>query len=198
LPLIRTGKHNILLDCGIGRKWGPKQRDIYGIEEHPNLLDALAQAGIPAYGPKADGARLEASKIFTKQILFKYKIPTAPAGFFTEIAPALAYLRTRPIPIVIKADGLAAGKGVIVAQTHAEAEEAVRAMLEGGKFRRKTRRTRGADASSGHRPTPGTRARPDPVRCEMAPNNAVSAMRRANSKLQLAGAAPLQAFTHSM
>jgi phosphoribosylamine--glycine ligase len=98
------------------------------------LVDALNEAKIPAYGPKADGARLEASKIFTKQILLKYKIPTAPAGFFSEVAPALAYLKTRPIPIVVKADGLAAGKGVIVAQTLAEAEDAVRSMLEGGKF----------------------------------------------------------------
>lgn len=98
------------------------------------LVDALEKEGIPAYGPKADGARLEASKIFTKQILLKHKIPTAPAGFFSEVAPALAYLRTRPIPIVVKADGLAAGKGVVVAQTLAEAEEAVRSMLEGGRF----------------------------------------------------------------
>ena len=98
------------------------------------LVDALAAANIPAYGPKADGARLEASKIFTKQLLLKYGIPTAASGVFSEVAPALAYLRTRPIPIVIKADGLAAGKGVIVAQTFAEAEVAVRDMLDGGKF----------------------------------------------------------------
>jgi len=98
------------------------------------LVDELIKAKIPAYGPKADGARLEASKIFTKQLLLKYKIPTAPAGFFSEVAPALAYLRTRPIPIVVKADGLAAGKGVIVAQTLAEAETAVRSMLEDKKF----------------------------------------------------------------
>jgi len=98
------------------------------------LVDALAAAGIPAYGPKADGARLEASKIFTKELLLKNRIPTAPAAFFTEAAPALAYLRKRQAPIVVKADGLAAGKGVIVAQTLAEAEAAVRAMLEGGVF----------------------------------------------------------------
>ncbi len=98
------------------------------------LVDELMKAGIPAYGPKADGALLEASKIFTKKILLKYKIPTAPAGFFSAVAPALAYLRTRSIPIVVKADGLAAGKGVVVAQTLAEAEAAVRGMLEGGKF----------------------------------------------------------------
>ncbi|HEX2860084.1 MAG TPA: phosphoribosylamine--glycine ligase [Lacunisphaera sp.] len=98
------------------------------------LVDALMKAGIPAYGPKADGARLEASKVFTKQILLKYNIPTAPAGIFTAIDPALAYLRQRGAPIVIKADGLAAGKGVIVAQTPGEAEAAVRDMLGGNKF----------------------------------------------------------------
>lgn len=98
------------------------------------LVDALEKLGIPAFGPKSEGARLEASKIFTKQILLKYGIPTAPAGFFEAVEPALNYLRTRPIPIVVKADGLAAGKGVVVAQTLEEAEEAVRDMLEGGKF----------------------------------------------------------------
>jgi phosphoribosylamine--glycine ligase len=98
------------------------------------LVDALAAAGIPAYGPKRDGARLEASKIFTKELLLRHRIPTAPAAFFSETAPALAYLRSRPAPIVVKADGLAAGKGVIVAQSHAEAEAAVRGMLEGGMF----------------------------------------------------------------
>jgi phosphoribosylamine--glycine ligase len=98
------------------------------------LVDALARIGVPAYGPKADGARLEASKVFTKQLLLKHRIPTAPAGFFTTVEPALAYLRSRPIPVVVKADGLAAGKGVVVAQTLAEAEDAVRSMLEGGRF----------------------------------------------------------------
>lgn len=98
------------------------------------LVDALTAEGIPAYGPKADGARLEASKTFTKKLLLKYDIPTAAAGFFSEVAPAIDYLRTRKIPIVIKADGLAAGKGVVVALTREEAEEAVKAMLEGGRF----------------------------------------------------------------
>lgn len=98
------------------------------------LVDELSRLGIPAYGPKADGARLEASKIFTKQILLKYGIPTAAAGIFSEVAPALAYLRARSAPIVVKADGLAAGKGVVVAQTLVEAEDAVRAMIEGGRF----------------------------------------------------------------
>ena len=98
------------------------------------LADQLLAAGIPVYGPQAAGARLEASKTFTKEILLKYKIPTAAAGFFTAVEPALAYLRSRPVPIVIKADGLAAGKGVVVAQSPAEAEAAVRDMLAGNKF----------------------------------------------------------------
>ncbi len=98
------------------------------------LANRLHAAGIPVYGPTADGAQLEASKTFTKRILLKYKIPTAAAGFFSELEPALAYLRTRPVPIVIKADGLAAGKGVVVATTAAEAEAAVREMLAGSKF----------------------------------------------------------------
>ncbi len=97
------------------------------------LSDQLLGAGISVYGPKADGAQLEASKIFTKNILMKYHIPTAPAGIFSEVDPALAYLRTRGIPIVIKADGLAAGKGVTVARSLEEAESAVHEML-GGKF----------------------------------------------------------------
>jgi phosphoribosylamine--glycine ligase len=98
------------------------------------LADQLMAAKIPVYGPKADGARLEASKTFTKEILLNHKIPTAGAGFFSAVEPALAYLRGRAVPIVIKADGLAAGKGVVVAQTSAEAEAAVRDMLADGKF----------------------------------------------------------------
>ena len=93
------------------------------------LADRLHAIGLPVYGPKTDGARLEASKIFTKQLLLKHRIPTAPAAFFSEVDPALAYLRTRAIPIVIKADGLAAGKGVIVATSLAEAEAAVHTLL---------------------------------------------------------------------
>ncbi len=93
------------------------------------LVDALARAGLPAYGPKADGARLEASKIYTKEILLKYGIPTAPAAFFDHADAAIDYIRARPVPIVVKADGLAAGKGVIVAQDYAEAEAAVHSLL---------------------------------------------------------------------
>ncbi len=94
------------------------------------LVDALADVGIGAFGPKADGARLESSKIYTKRLLLKHRIPTGLAVEFNELSPALDYLRTSSFPIVIKADGLAAGKGVIVATDHAEAERAVRAMLE--------------------------------------------------------------------
>ena len=98
------------------------------------LADRLAGAGIPVYGPVAAGARLEASKIFTKSILQKYKIPTAGAATFSEAAPALAHIRSGRIPVVVKADGLAAGKGVVVATTLAEAEAAVTEMIELGKF----------------------------------------------------------------
>jgi phosphoribosylamine--glycine ligase len=98
------------------------------------LADRLAEAGIAVYGPTASGARLEASKTFTKRLLIKYAIPTAEAGFFDKVEPALAYLRSRPVPIVVKADGLAAGKGVVVAQSPEEAQAAVRSLLEDGKF----------------------------------------------------------------
>jgi phosphoribosylamine--glycine ligase len=98
------------------------------------LADRLAEAGVPVYGPVAAGARLEASKTFTKEILLKYGIPTAGAGIFTQAAPALAHVRAGRIPVVIKADGLAAGKGVVVASTLAEAESAVTEMIDGGKF----------------------------------------------------------------
>jgi phosphoribosylamine--glycine ligase len=98
------------------------------------LADRLAEAGVPVYGPVAAGARLEASKAFTKELLLKYGIPTAGAAIFTETIPALAHLRAGRVPVVVKADGLAAGKGVVVATTHAEAESAVREMIEDGKF----------------------------------------------------------------
>jgi phosphoribosylamine--glycine ligase len=93
------------------------------------LVDALAAVGLPAFGPKADGARLEASKIYTKEILQKYRIPTANSAVFTAVEPALTWLRRQPPQIVVKADGLAAGKGVVVAASHAEAEAAIRELL---------------------------------------------------------------------
>ena len=94
------------------------------------VVDVLEDSGIPAYGPRAAGARLEASKAFTKDFLFRHKIPTAASATFDTLEPALAYVRQQPLPIVIKASGLAAGKGVVIALTHAEAEAALRAMME--------------------------------------------------------------------
>ena len=98
------------------------------------LVDALAAVSIPAYGPNAAGAQLESSKAFCKNFFAKHNIPTAAYGNFTEIAPALAYLEEHPAPIVIKASGLAAGKGVIMAETQDEAIAAVKDMLEGDAF----------------------------------------------------------------
>ena len=98
------------------------------------LVDALAAVSIPAYGPNAAGAQLESSKVFCKNFFAKHNIPTAAYGNFTEIAPALAYLEKHPAPIVIKASGLAAGKGVIMAETQDEAIAAVKDMLEGDAF----------------------------------------------------------------
>ena len=94
------------------------------------LVDALAANGIEAYGPKADGGLLEASKIYTKQILLKYGIPTGAAASFDEAPAAIDYLQTASFPIVVKADGLAAGKGVIIAKDYEEATAAVRSMIE--------------------------------------------------------------------
>jgi phosphoribosylamine--glycine ligase len=98
------------------------------------LVDALAEVGIPAYGPNQAGAQLESSKAFCKDFFARHKIPTAAYGTFREVAPALAYLEEHPAPIVIKASGLAAGKGVIMAETQSEAVAAVKDMLEGEAF----------------------------------------------------------------
>ena len=97
-------------------------------------VDALNEAGILAYGPDRAGARLEGSKAYTKDFLNKYGIPTAAYGNFSEIEPALAYLGKLALPVVVKASGLAAGKGVLICQTLEEAEEAVRDMLDGESF----------------------------------------------------------------
>ncbi|MFM2382923.1 MAG: hypothetical protein RL515_910 [Verrucomicrobiota bacterium] len=94
------------------------------------VVDALEAAGIPAYGPLAAGARLEASKAFSKDFMVRHKVPTAASETFRSLAPALEYVLKQPVPIVIKASGLAAGKGVVIATTHAEAEAALRDMME--------------------------------------------------------------------
>lgn len=98
------------------------------------VVDRFRAANLACFGPTAAAAQLEGSKAFTKDFLARQAIPTAEYGNFTEIEPALAYLREKGAPIVIKADGLAAGKGVIVAMTLDEAEAAVRDMLAGNAF----------------------------------------------------------------
>ncbi len=92
-------------------------------------VDALEDAGIPAFGPSKAAAIIEGSKAFSKELMKKYGIPTANYEIFTDMDAALAYLGTVDLPIVIKADGLALGKGVIIAETLAEAEDAVRSMM---------------------------------------------------------------------
>ena len=98
------------------------------------LADALNTANIPCYGPETAGAELEASKAFCKAFLQKHAVPTAAYGTFSDVASSLEFLDSQQFPIVIKASGLAAGKGVIIAQTREEAEATVTDMLEGGQF----------------------------------------------------------------
>lgn len=98
------------------------------------IVDTFRAAGLKIFGPTQGAAQLEGSKAFTKDFLARHNIPTAEYQNFTEVEPALAYLSEKGAPIVIKADGLAAGKGVIVAMTLAEAEEAVQDMLAGNAF----------------------------------------------------------------
>ena len=97
-------------------------------------VDALEEKGIPCFGPRANAAMIEGSKAFAKDLMKKYGIPTASYEIFTELHKALAYLETAPIPTVIKADGLALGKGVIIAQTREEAKQAVTDMMANAKF----------------------------------------------------------------
>ncbi|MFZ5605454.1 MAG: phosphoribosylamine--glycine ligase [Pseudomonadota bacterium] len=98
------------------------------------VVDAFRAANLKCYGPTKNAAQLEGSKAFTKDFLARHKIPTAAYGNFTEIDKAIAYIKQQGAPIVVKADGLAAGKGVILAQTEAEAIAAVNDMLAGNKF----------------------------------------------------------------
>ena len=107
---------------------GPEQPLVDGV------VDYFEAQGLPIFGPRQGAAQLEGSKAFTKDFLARHDIPTAEYRNFTEIEPALAYLREKGAPIVVKADGLAAGKGVIVAQTLQEAEAAVEDMLAGNAF----------------------------------------------------------------
>ena len=98
------------------------------------IVDSFQKAGLKIFGPSKAAAQLEGSKAFTKDFLARHNIPTAEYQNFTEIEPAIAYIRQKGAPIVIKADGLAAGKGVIVAMTLKEAEDAVHDMLAGNAF----------------------------------------------------------------
>ncbi|NND67593.1 MAG: phosphoribosylamine--glycine ligase [Halioglobus sp.] len=98
------------------------------------VVDFFQERGLACFGPSRGAAQLEGSKAFTKDFLARHNIPTGAYANFTEVEPALAYLREQGAPIVVKADGLAAGKGVIVAETLEQAEEAVTDMLSGNAF----------------------------------------------------------------
>lgn len=107
---------------------GPEQPLVLGV------VDLFEKNGLMIFGPTADAAQLEGSKSFSKDFLAKYQIPTAEYQTFEEIDPALSYIDNKGAPIVVKADGLAAGKGVIVAMTIEEAKNAVKDMLADNKF----------------------------------------------------------------
>jgi len=98
------------------------------------LVDELEKRGVRAFGPHANAAVIESSKAFSKALMRKYGIPTAEYEIFTDISAALEYIEEKGAPIVVKADGLALGKGVVVAQTVKEAQDAVRSMMEDKKF----------------------------------------------------------------
>ncbi|MEX1267241.1 MAG: phosphoribosylamine--glycine ligase, partial [Woeseia sp.] len=98
------------------------------------IVDTFRERGLPCFGPTAAAAQLEGSKSFSKAFLARHNIPTATYRSFTELAPAITYIREQGAPIVIKADGLAAGKGVVVATTVDEAEQAASDMLGDGRF----------------------------------------------------------------
>ena len=97
-------------------------------------VDALEAHGIPCFGPRSEAAIIEGSKVFSKNLMKKYGIPTAAYEVFSDADAALEYIKTAPIPTVIKADGLALGKGVIIAMTRDEAEEAVISIMKDKKF----------------------------------------------------------------
>ena len=98
------------------------------------VVDALNEAGVLAYGPDASCARLEGSKAFSKDFLARHNIPTAEYGNFCEVEPALEYLQSCSLPVVVKASGLAAGKGVIICNSKEEAETEIHDMLSGNRF----------------------------------------------------------------
>ena len=97
-------------------------------------VDRLEEAGIPSFGPRANAAIIESSKVFSKEMMKKYGIPTASYNVFDDPKEALRFVETAPLPTVVKADGLALGKGVIIAKTREEAKEAVKEIMEDKKF----------------------------------------------------------------
>ncbi|MBR0416576.1 MAG: phosphoribosylamine--glycine ligase [Firmicutes bacterium] len=97
-------------------------------------VDALEAAGIPSFGPRANAAIIESSKVFSKELMKKYGIPTASYDVFDDPEEALRFVKTAPLPTVVKADGLALGKGVIIAMTHEEAEDAIKEIMLDKKF----------------------------------------------------------------
>ena len=97
-------------------------------------VDRLEAAGIPCFGPKANAAIIEGSKVFSKELMKKYNIPTAAYETFDNIDAALDYIETAPIPLVIKADGLALGKGVVIAETKQDAINAITDMMQNKVF----------------------------------------------------------------
>ena len=97
-------------------------------------VDKLEEAGIPSFGPRANAAIIEGSKVFSKNLMKKYGIPTAAYEVFTSAADALEYVKTCPIPTVVKADGLALGKGVVIAETREDAQAAIVSIMEDKKF----------------------------------------------------------------
>ncbi|MHB8424956.1 MAG: phosphoribosylamine--glycine ligase [Gammaproteobacteria bacterium] len=130
---IQAGNLRGLLDFALGQGVdltlvGPEQPLVLGI------TDLFTLAGLKCFGPSQTAAQLEGSKAFSKNFLARHHIPTAGYRTFVQTEAALKYLRERGVPVVVKADGLAAGKGVVVAQTPAEAEHAVRDMLAGNTF----------------------------------------------------------------
>ena len=98
------------------------------------LVDLLREKGIPAFGPDKKAAIIEGSKVFAKGLMKKYGIPTAAYEVFDDCDKALAYVQSAPVPMVVKADGLALGKGVLICQTREEAEDAVRSMMIDNRF----------------------------------------------------------------
>jgi phosphoribosylamine---glycine ligase len=124
---------------------GPEQPLVAGI------VDRFREAGLRVFGPTAAAAQLEGSKAFAKDFLHRHGIPTARYGAFTEVGPAVALIRELGAPVVVKADGLAAGKGVVVAESTGEAEAAVNDMLSGNAWWSKNScraRKRASSASS--------------------------------------------------